>query len=229
MVPALWNPSLRHLVRWSACIMCILAHMVEYNHSYLSRLWARGPQGYYRCSKRRQKHPRRRLKTGNLQYKVCFLKNLNAIHLYIYAYHSWSLVEKKAKFHVVGVFQAHMCIALQAIKSVMMSRTHPRPMCLILLYLSQEYSLCLFDWRFFGSEGEKKTGCAGNLSFMFCTSPTTELRRHHGPTLWRLASPSAHNASSWRILWGGGATEPWNDAGIHYHQRSAVSSVDKMC
>lgn len=136
--------------------------------------------------------------------------------------------EKKAEFHVVGVFQAHMCITLQAIKSVMMSRTHPRPMCLILLYLSHEYSLQLFDdvvlWKW-GGGGEGKTGCGGNLSLMFCTSPSAELRWHHSSTLWQLASPSAHNASSWGILWGGGATEPWNHAGIHYHQRSALSSL----
>lgn len=145
----------------------------------------------------------------------------------IYAFNSELLEEEKAAFHVAGVFQAHM----HRLLNVLWCRGPTQDPCVSFCYISPKNTLCISLMSFFGWGGgrQEKTDCGGNLSFMFCTFPSAELRRLHSPTLWRLASPSAHNTSSWGILWGGGATEPWNDARIHHHQRSAASYVATLC
>lgn len=56
-----------------------------------------------------------------------------------------------------------------------------------------------------------------------CVSPSAELCRLPSPALSWLSSPTAHNTSSWGVLWGGSAPESWQDARVHHHTRSAAS------
>ena len=86
----------------------------EYKDSFLSRLWAWRTQGYFRCSKRRQKPSRGHFETGELQYKVCFFKSkYDAWSLYLclsHAYHS-HLWRKRLNFMLWG-FSKHTCASL---------------------------------------------------------------------------------------------------------------------
>lgn len=54
-----------------------------------------------------------------------------------------------------------------------------------------------------------------------CVSPSAELCRLPSPTLSWLSSPAAHNASSWGLLRGGCAPQPWKDAWVHNYTRLA--------
>lgn len=126
-------------------------------------------------------------------------------------------------------FSKHTCASLCRLLKVLWCPGPTQDPCVSFCYISPMNTLCSsLMMSFFGSEGvvgKGKQAVEEIWAFMFCTTPSAELRWHHSSTLWQLASPSAHNASSWGILWGGGATEPWNHAGIHYHQRSALSSL----
>lgn len=138
---------------------------------------------------------------------------------------------KKAAFHVVGDFQAHMCIALQAIKCVMMSRPTQDP-CVSFRYTSPKNTLCIplmmsFSGRV-GVVGKRKQTVQEIWALCFVRLPSAKLHRIRSPTLRRFAPSPAHNTSSRGILWGGGASEPWNYAGIHHHQRSVASCFNKM-
>lgn len=63
-------------------------------------------------------------------------------------------MEKKAEFHAVGVFQAHMCIALQAVKMLWCPGPTQDPRCVSFCYISPKNTLCIsLMMSFFGSEG----------------------------------------------------------------------------